>query len=314
MKTNIAVIGAGYWGKKHVDEYTRLDKANIAMVCDIDKNNLEFCRKAYNVNNTTNDINDIIKSNDIQAVSVCTPNETHYNICKMILESGKHVLVEKPITLKSEEAYDLVDIAKDMGVKLSVGHLFRFNSAIMKVRELIKNNFFGELGIIKIQWTHLREPIKGRDILFDLAPHPFDILNFILNKWPNKITCRAGMFRRNGPEEWAYIIADFNQRLTAHIEINWLIPGKKRELVLTGLNKAVKVNCLEQDVVVFESEYEYKMDIKRSNTIGDELNSFLNTIKGKQISENDGLVGAKTIEMIEKCFDSRNSNRTVGFG
>ena len=312
MKTiNVGVIGAGYWGKKHVDEYSKIKSVNLAAVSDFVEKNLDFCKDVYNVKTLTKDYREILKSPDIDAVSICTPNESHFDICKDALISGKHVLIEKPITLDSRQAYELVDLSKERGLALCVGHVFRFNNAIKKVKELIKDNFFGDLGVIKIQWTNRRDPIENRDILFDLAPHPFDILNFITGLWPESVTCKAGMFRRKAPEEWAYIIAEFGENLTAHIEINWLNPGKKRELLVNGLNNAVRVNCLNQEISVYESGYDYNMDIKRSNTIGDELLHFIGSVNNKHNPDNDGIVGARTIEMIEKCFESLQKGSTV---
>lgn len=310
-KIKVGVIGVGYWGKKHVEEYSKNSNVELKAISDLSDENLEFCKKTYGVKNTTKDYNEIL-SESIDAVSICTVNKMHFTICKKALEAGKHVLVEKPMTLNSKEAYELIDIAKRENLNLCVGHLFRFNNALIKVRNLIRSNFFGKLGIIKLRWTDRRDPINDVDIIFDLAPHAFDILNFITDKWPKTITCKAGMFRRENPEEWAFIIPDFGDNLVAHVEINWLFPDKKRDILIAGLNRTAKINCLDQSIMVYESGYPYKIDVERNNTLGDELSHFINTINDKKIKPfNDGTLGAKTIEMIEKCFESQKRGSTV---
>ena len=137
-KTNIGVIGVGYWGKKIVHEYVQLSKQNPTMnlsaVCDPVENNLKCCED-YTIPIMTQ------YHMRAHAVNICTPNESHFEICKEALEAGKHVLIEKPITLNSAEAYELVELAHKQNLVLSVGHIFRFNNALKVARKLIRNGF-----------------------------------------------------------------------------------------------------------------------------------------------------------------------------
>ena len=144
IKIKIVVIGAGRWGKKHIEEYLKIKDVELSWVSDLSKENLKLCEEKYNIKNVTTDYNDILSS-DIQAVSICTSNETHFEICKDALNAGKHVLVEKPLTLDSKKAYELVKIAKKSKKLLAVGHIFRYNNAINEVKKLVENNYFGEL-------------------------------------------------------------------------------------------------------------------------------------------------------------------------
>lgn len=97
--TNVAVIGVGYWGRKIVDEYSHLSEANVKAVSDISDKNLEFCRDRYGIEGLEKDYENVLNDDSISAVNVCLPNELHYPVCKAALESGKHVLVEKPMTI-----------------------------------------------------------------------------------------------------------------------------------------------------------------------------------------------------------------------
>ncbi len=309
-KANIAVIGAGYWGRKHVEEYTNISEVNLVNVSDLSEENLKFCRDNYGVKKTTLNYKEILSSDDVEAVSICTPNETHYALCKEAFAAGKHVLVEKPVTLKSSEAHELVNIAKKKKLAFCVGHIFRFNNALKIIKEKINCGFFGEPGVIKLQWTESREPMKGRDIITDLAPHSFDILNYLIGEWPKKITCKAGMYRRKEPEEWAYIIAEFGKTV-GHMELNWSLPGKTREVTICGTVRTAKINCTGQKIKVYESGYEYDIEVDRNNTIKDELEHFVACIHSGERPDNDSVIGAKTVELIEKCFESLKKNGTV---
>ena len=124
----------------------------LSWVSDLSEENLEFCKKNFSVKNVSNDYNDVLSS-DVEAVSICTSNETHYQVCKDALNAGKNVLVEKPLTLQSEKAFELVNLAKQKNKLLAVGHIYRYNNAINEVKKLIKKNFFGKLYYLRLQWT-----------------------------------------------------------------------------------------------------------------------------------------------------------------
>ena len=319
-KTNLAVIGVGYWGKKIVCEYSQLAKRNskvsLYAVCDFSEKNLEFCNENYHVPNLMKYPKDVIARREIDAVNICTPNETHFEICRMALEEGKHVLVEKPMTLNSDEAYKLVDLAREKNLTLLVGHIYRFNNALKKVRSLIRDGFFGDVFYLKLKWTTLIPPFEGRDIITDLAPHPFDILNFLLDDWPSKITCKAKAYRREKLEEMAYVIAEFGKNVMGHLELSWLLPEKTREVYIVGSKRSAKIDCLVQDIKAFENGHFFDIPVKRNNTIQAELEHFIDCIKNNNdgnhnyLIQNGGLVGANVVKLLEVAKRSVESGRT----
>lgn len=319
-KMNVAVIGVGYWGKKIVSEYAQLAKRNSGVslhsVCDLSKDNLKFCEGKYDVPYVTKYRKEVIASPEIDAVNICTPNETHFEICREALEAGKHVLVEKPMTLNSGEAYKLVDLARAKNLVLSVGHIFRFNRALEKVRSLVEDRFFGDLFWLKLQWTTLMPPVQDRDIITDLAPHPFDILNFLLDMWPSKITCKAKAYRREKLEETAHIIAEFKNNVMANIELSWLTPGKTREVSVMGSKRFAKIDCLTQEIKAFENGQFYNIPVERNNTIEAELEHFIGCIRNTHASnsiylnQNNGLLGAKVVRLLELARRSVEEERT----
>ncbi len=314
-KIGVAVIGAGYWGKKHVDEYSKMSSVDIKMVCDKVQDNLKFCKENYGIKDVSTDYRDVIKRKDIDAVSVCTPNETHYQICKDMINAGKHVLVEKPMTLSSKEAHELVELAKKKNVILFVGHIFRFNNALDKIRKLIRENFFGKIFLMKLKWTNYNPPFPNRDVIFDLAPHMFDIINYLTDRWPKTVFCMAKPYRRERLEEAAYILCEMGDNTIANIEINWLESPKKREITIIGMNRSAKINAVSQEIKIYESGYEYDLDVDRNNTIRSELIHFVNAINSVDKKHiNSGEIGAKTIELIELCKKSIQERRIIDVG
>ncbi len=311
----IGVIGAGRWGKKHIEEYLKMEDAQILWVSDLSKKNLNLCETQYNIKNVTTDYTDVLSS-DVEAVSICTGNETHFKICKDALLAGKHVLVEKPLTLQSKKAYELVDIAKKSNKLLAVGHLFRYNNAINEVKKLVENNFFGDLYYLRLQWTiqwmPQLYPDKQLDIVVDMMPHLYDIMNYLTGLWPKKITCFGKDFIKKDLEDTAFIICEFPKNIMTHSEISWTLPEKVRELDIIGEKAAAKIQAVSQRVKVFEGANEGRMlNIKENNTLGEELRHFVNAVKNKSVISNDGEIGAKTVELVQVTRRSLDIGKSI---
>ena len=175
----VGVIGVGYWGKKVLREYFDLANENpnvkLVAVCDPMQENLLHAKDNFNVPNIYNDYKEMLTSPYIDAVHIATPNDTHYPIAKLALESGKHVLVEKPMTKSSIEAYDLIETASKKGKVIQVGHIFRFNNAISELKRLIQTGALGKIFVGKLEWTDKYTPKTETNIIYDLLPHPLDI-------------------------------------------------------------------------------------------------------------------------------------------
>ncbi|MDI6655382.1 MAG: Gfo/Idh/MocA family oxidoreductase [Candidatus Hydrothermarchaeota archaeon] len=310
--TKIAVIGAGYWGKKHVHDYIELGVKPI--VCDLNEESLKFYRDNFGVETTT-DYRKILSNREVVGASICTPNETHYKICKEFLETGKNVLLEKPMTLNSKEAEELVKIAREKHLVLAVGHVFRFNNALRKIKEMLEKKELGDVFIVKLAWTNLEPIFEERDVLFDLAPHPFDIVHFLFEKYPTEISCIGGAYRRNGGEEAAFVNCKIDSSII-NLEISWLTPQKNRTLTIVGSKKTAFADCLAQTVKIFDNSKNTleTLPIIPSNSLREELKNFLERIKNRKLSSiADGEVGVKIIKMIETARRSLDEKKTIKF-
>jgi len=311
----VGVIGVGRWGKKHIDEYSQMKDIDLAWVSDLVEENLKECQEQFNIKNITNDYNDILSS-DVEAVSICTSNETHFEVCKDALLAGKNVLVEKPLTLDPKEAYELVDIAKQSNKLLAVGHIFRYNNAINEAKKLIEKNALGDLYYLRLQWTiqwmPQIYPDKKLDIIVDMMPHLYDIMNYLTGLWPNKITCFGKAFIKKDLEDTAFIYCEFPNNILTHSEISWTLPEKVREVDVIGSKASVKIQAVSQQITLFEVTNEgKKLGIKENNTLGDELSSFIEAVKKGSVVTNDGAIGAKTVELVEATRKSLEQEKTI---
>lgn len=306
---HVGVIGAGYWGRKLVYEYTAAEcKGNVKLagVCDSSPSALRFCQEKFSVKNEllTERAEDLIGDSEISAVHIATPNQTHYPLARMALEAGKAVLVEKPMTLGSREAYELVDLAASKGLVLHVGHIFRFNSALQKAREILDKGVIGKVFYGRAQWTDSRY-IPDRDIIFDLGPHPVDVLNQLLKSWPVQVSGFARAFRNSKEhEEIAYGLVEYGDGVFAHIELSWLHPGRVREATIVGSEATLVVDCLRQGVTVHTGIGSTEVPVPANNTIESEINWFIDCVSRKCVDIESGLIGARTVEVLEAMHNS----------
>jgi predicted dehydrogenase len=207
-------------------------------------------------------------------------------------------------------------LAHEKNLVLSVGHIFRFDAAIEKTKSLIESNWFGKLYWMKLTWTALMPLMTGRDIITDLAPHPFDILNFLTNDWPTKITCVANAHREGQKEETAHITSEFKSNMMAHIEVSWLHPEKVREIQIMGSDRFAKIDCGTQKITAYENGHFFDLPVEPSNTINSELAHFIKCIREGRLSndsclnKNNGLVGANVVRLLELTRTAMENGKT----
>src|SRR3989475_7157193 len=183
-RLNIAVIGAGYWGKKVIAQILDIartgEEINLYSVADSSPIALEQCRKEFGPLNYRLDYRELLSDPKVSAVHLCSPNQTHFEIASEFLREGKHVLVEKPLAMKSREAYELVRLAKEHGSVLCTGHVHRFNNGVRGLRRLMASGVLGDIYFFLLKWTGFMTIQHNLEGMTELGAHPFDILsNFI---------------------------------------------------------------------------------------------------------------------------------------
>jgi predicted dehydrogenase len=332
----IAVIGTGYWGKNHVRIYKTLlieKKIDYLKVCDINETRVKQIAEDYNLEYSAN-IEDIITDDRISAVVIVTPSSTHYELTKIFLESGKDVFIEKPITLNSENAKELVDIAIEQKKILMVGHLFRYHPAVKDLKRRIDLGEFGKINMIITYRFALGVPRKDMGVVYALSVHELDLSCYLLNmEFPSSILADSARFHQEIVEEMVNISMDFPNGAKSYMMESWDIPvyGKKRELIIIGAEKSAiidyllpneyeiydtkikKQNIGENVILEIEENAVNKIVIEYKEPLKEEILHFLNCIKHRTNPETDGLVGYKAIRICEGVFKSIKENKRIFF-
>lgn len=168
-----AVVGVGHQGKWHAEKFAALENSELIAVVDSDADRCRQVAAELDVRPVA-DFKELI--GDIDAVSIASPTRSHFEIASTLLENDVHVLVEKPITTTLEEAEALVELAEGRGLVLQVGHLERFNPAIMALGEFLKDPQFIESNRIA--------PYKPRStdvsVVLDLMIHDIDLVHGVV--------------------------------------------------------------------------------------------------------------------------------------
>jgi UDP-N-acetylglucosamine 3-dehydrogenase len=316
----IAVIGAGYWGRKVIREIVDLSRTNgnveLRAVVDNSPTCLEQCQREFGGLDYRLDYRTLLKDPELDAVHISTPNATHFEVASAFLRDGKHALVEKPLTLTPPEAYQLLQLAREKGRVLCTGHIHRFNNGVKELQRAISSGILGELYYLRLEWTGFLLPQSQREVITDLAPHPFDISNYLLGTWPTKISCRGKGFRTKGNEEVAFINTEYSNGLYMHIEVSWLDRQKRRNVTVVGSEGIARLDCGEQTAVLQHGDKTEKVDITPSNTLRLEINHFADCINHNSRSESyanqsDGLLGAQVVTLLDAARESLRQERTV---
>ena len=142
---NIGLIGYGYWGPNLLRNFIDTERLNLIKVFDLNSEKINNIKIKYSNVLIANNIDEIIKSKDINAVVIATPPSTHFELAFKALNNGKHVLVEKPLATSSSECKQLISEAKRKNLVLMVDHTFTYTGAVKKIKELMKSNELGKL-------------------------------------------------------------------------------------------------------------------------------------------------------------------------
>ncbi len=314
-----AVIGVGEMGRNHARIYNELDEVELGCVCDMDPGRASQVARRYKVPHFS-DMEEMISEVDLDLVSVAVPTSEHHDVASAVIENGLNLLIEKPIDLSIDKAREIVQLAKERDVKLMVGHIERFNPAILKLREMI-----GELGKPTIALATRAGPLPNRvrdvSAIVDLGVHDVDMLRYILESEVTRLYCECGRVIHQDQTDYAKILLRFGNQVLASVDINWLTPIKIRRLVLQGLEAMFEVDYIRQELRKYEIAYveEFsdwsdillgmtegemrKIPIRKEEPLKIELREFVRSVErdiDPPVSGEDGIRAVEIATLAEK--------------
>jgi len=230
-----------------------LSEVKITSVVDISEKKIELPYEGIKV---FTDYKKMIVEEKPDLVSICVPTSFHYEVAKYCLEKGINILLEKPICLSIKESEELLEIAKEKDVKFLVGHIERFNPALIKVKEMIKNGELGQIiALMSRRVGGFPPQIKDANVAVDLAIHDIDIANFLLENYPYEISVNKQKNLIENREDSVEFFLEYINA-SAYIQANWVTPVKIRKLCITGTEGYLELDYIKQEIEFYKSNYQ----------------------------------------------------------
>ncbi|WP_336003464.1 Gfo/Idh/MocA family protein [Halorientalis halophila] len=319
------IVGTGYWGKNHVRVASELRDAGVVdevVVCDVDEERAADLAETHDAEYTTS--HDRL---DADAASVATPSPTHEGIATDLLETGTDLLVEKPLALSADAAWNVVETAEDHGRTLGVGHIFRYHAGLRELKRLVDAGELGEIEYLHTARFSFRVPRDTTGVLYSLAVHDVDVYDFLLEERPDRIHCDMHSTHREGIDETTTLTLDYGDT-TGVIHSSWQVPafGKRRDLAVTGTEGAAYLDYLaDTEVEVYDASIvaDDDGDLRkrdRGKTVHEaadaeplktELEEFVAAARAGRDPPASGRVGARTVALLERAADAAEAGEVV---
>jgi len=254
----VAVIGVGSMGSNHVRVLSQI--ADLKAVCDLNEEVGKSVAKEYGCKYYKSP-KDLLEKENLDAVSIVVPTKDHLAVAKFVLEQGVNVFLEKPIATNVKEASKLIEVASKSDKKFMIGHIERFNPAVLELKKIIENQELGRIISLSARRVGISPPkTRGSSVITDLAIHDVDIFNFLLNRLPSKSACLYGSALNNGAaQDYAEILLRYGVA-NASIQVNWLTPLKIRKLHVTGELGYADLDYIKQELTIFRNNYSRDYD------------------------------------------------------
>lgn len=296
-KIILGLIGCGYWGKNYVKTLRKIDNVNLKWICD---KNLDEKNEIISGSLFTNDYNKVIEDKEVNAVIIATPPKTHYEIAKYAIENEKDVLVEKPITCDSKEAYELYELSEKNSRILMTGHIFLYNPAIRKLKEVLGKDIF-------YFYSRRSGPgpiLEDTNCMWNLAPHDISIMNYITGEFPKRVSAKGLTYIKEGVEDVVDLTLEYSN-ISGIIHLSWFEPRKIREIDFVGKDKKFIFDDLSSDKLkMIENNKESIIETENKEPLTEECQAFIDSIISRKKPLSDGYNGYVITKILESADES----------
>ncbi|TAL11702.1 MAG: Gfo/Idh/MocA family oxidoreductase [Nitrospirae bacterium] len=321
----VAVVGTGEWGKNHVRTFAQLKGARLVTVCDLEETRLAAIRSQYPGVSTTTRYDEVLSDPSVEAVAIASFASEHFEQARRALEAGKHVLVEKPMTLRASEAEELVRVSQRAGRCLLVGHLLLYHPAVVRMKQLVSSGDIGELFYLYSQRLNLGRVRRDENALWSFGPHDVAVALHLFGAEPEVVTAKGAAYLQKGIVDVVFVTLHFPGKKMAHIHLSWLDPHKVRRTTMVGSRKMVVFDDMEPSdkIRIYDKGVDVRPEAVSSEDylrvrFGDiliphtgtgeplrvECQHFLDCVRGKAAPLSDGAHGLQVIRVLAAAQQS----------
>jgi predicted dehydrogenase len=325
-KVNVAILGAGRWGFNLIRNFLQHPLTNVQVIVDPNHHNLailpERLDKLWQENIlVTRDWQTVFKIPHIDAVVVATPATTHYDLIKAYLQSGYHVLAEKPLTIHPDESLELCRLAEQQQKILTVDHTYLFNPIVQQGEIVTKSGKLGDLRYGYAARTNLGPVRNDVDALWDLAIHDIAIFNYWLGETPTKVQATGNVWLQPNLSDLVWVKLVYPSGFVATIHLCWSNPDKQRKLSVVGSQGTLIFDELSSHPLTFYSgnflhennhfipieQHIEHIDCPPAEPLKLVVDHFITSVQKQQVSViSSGNVGADLVRILHYLSDSLN--------
>lgn len=259
-KIVVAQIGVGYWGPNLLRNLVSNKNCEIKTAVDLSKDRLDFVKSLYPAIEVSDKAEHVINDPEVEAIVIATPVKSHFYLAVKALESGKHVLVEKPMATTVKEVEHIGGVAREKDLVAMAGHTFLYNAAVRYVKKLIDSGELGQIRYIYSQRVNLGRIRSDVDALWNFGPHDISIIQYWLdNPTPISVTKKGMDYVQDGVDDVVFMNIVYPGNVMANIHVSWLNPYKIRQMTVVGSKKMVVYDDISENKVAI---YDNGIDIK----------------------------------------------------
>lgn len=321
INKKICVIGAGNWGKNHINTLSQLNC--LAGVVDTDNSRLSVFKEKYPYINTYANVIDTLEDN-YSGYIIATSAHTHFEIAKLLIENSQHVLVEKPITLNCDDAIRLHELAKTNNVNLMVGHVLLFHPAFQKIKSFLDDGTLGKLQYMYSNRLNLGTIRTEENVFWSFAPHDIALFQYFTDSFPAKITSRGSDALQDGVHDTTITTLEYPNNVMGHIFVSWLHPFKEHRFVVVGSKGMIRFeDSIEgKPLVLYDKSVDWKdgkpiphsgstrhIEYDNKMPLTAELQYFIDHLNGDPITKNNSESAVEVIKILELATSSLLGNK-----
>ncbi|HUT16299.1 MAG TPA: Gfo/Idh/MocA family oxidoreductase [Anaerolineae bacterium] len=328
MVLNAAVIGMGMMGRNHARVYAQMPETRLVAVADPDAEALEPTIRTYKAQPYT-DCVQMLDEEKLDLVSVAVPTRLHRGVAIAAMTRGLHVFIEKPISISVVEGQEIIDCARSEGVKLAVGHIERFNPAVIELRKQLDAGNLGRIFQIHARRVGPFPPrVEDVGVVIDLATHELNVLEYLVGSPVVSVYAETEREIHAKHEDLLTGILKFGDGTIGILDVNWLTPTKIRELSLIGEKGMFSVNYLTQDLFFYENDYlngnweglaimgvsegrKIRHKIKRKEPLRAELESFVEAVEHDTAPQIGGEEALRAVYLAQRLLESGRKHKVI---
>jgi predicted dehydrogenase len=331
--TNIGVVGLGHWGPNLARNFAALPNADVTWLCDGNSDALDKQRAGHPSARMTGDIQDLLDDDELHAIVIAAPVPAHAALATRVLETGKHVFVEKPLGATLAETEALVDFAATTDRVVMVGHLLEYHPAVERLKSMVDSGELGDIRYVYSTRLNLGKLRTDENALWSLGPHDVSVALALIGEEPNEIWARGESYMNEGVEDVVFGYMRFPSGIASHLHLSWLDPHKERRITVVGSKRMATFDDMkiEGKLTVYDKGFDedfksYGEYLARSGDITQpqisneeplriECRHFVDCIQNGTTPRTDAASGLRTVRVLEelqKSLDSTGARGAVG--